>query len=510
MRTRMAICAVFAMSITNAFPNTIRVPQDQPTIQQGIDAAQSGDTVLVSPGTYLENINFFGKAITVKSLGGSAVTVIDGGNPTNPNRAAVVTFESGETWDSVLEGFAIVNGGGNVFGYTSERGGGIDCTNSSPVIRHNIIHGNHVANVHGGVAIGGGICSNASARIEYNIVHSNISFGYAAGGGIYCSGNTVVMHNIIRDNSSDLGGGVYSDGSAIVANNTLHDNYAYSSGSGIEGKGSSVIRNNVLFNHASSPTVFRGTITVASCTVENNLIFMNLVRGIACTGSPQITNNTVFGNSESGIWCWSYASPSISNSILWQNGSLEIELDDPGNPPIVSHCDVMGGWPGTGNIDADPLFADPAAADLHLLYPSPCRNTGDDGAVTELVDFEGDPRNAGGQVDMGADEFYRHLYQTGDATPGGTIQLKFVGNPGTAQVALVLGLALRDPPLSTNYGVLHVASPFIYLPGLGPIPGNGIYVLPAQFSATAPAPISVYLQALIGNELSNLCEVNVE
>lgn len=272
-----------------------------------------------------------------------------------------------------------------------------------------------------------------------------------------------------------------------------------------------MIRNNILFNHDAIPTaVFRGTITASGCTVANNLIFRNLIRGISCMGSPTVTNNTVFDNAESGIWCSAYGTPNISNSILWQNGSSEIELDDPGNLPVVSYCDIMGGWPGTGNIDADPLFADPAVADLHLLYQSPCRNTGDDGAVTELVDFEGDPRIAGGQVDMGADEFHTHLYQTGDATPGGTIQAKFVGNPGTAQVALVLGLALRDPPLSTRYGVLHIASPFLYFPGLGPIPGNGIYVLPAQFSATAPAPFRVYLQALIGNELSNLCEVDVE
>ena len=84
---------------------TIRVPGDQPTIQAGIDAASDGDTVLVAPGTYFENIDFKGKGITVRSSSGPEVTVIDG-NQTGQ----VVRFDSGETIDSIIEGFTITNG----------------------------------------------------------------------------------------------------------------------------------------------------------------------------------------------------------------------------------------------------------------------------------------------------------------------------------------------------------------------------------------------------------------
>src|SRR5262245_1643542 len=85
--------------------NIIRVPADQPTIQAAIGAASNGDVVQVAPGTYIENVNFLGKAIRVTSEQGPEVTIIDG------NQAgSVVTFASGETLQSVLNGFTVRNG----------------------------------------------------------------------------------------------------------------------------------------------------------------------------------------------------------------------------------------------------------------------------------------------------------------------------------------------------------------------------------------------------------------
>jgi hypothetical protein len=81
---------------------TINVPLDQPTIQAGINAAATGDVVMVAPGTYFENINFLGKAITVASSSGPALTTING-NAAGP----VATFASGETTSSILSGFTL-------------------------------------------------------------------------------------------------------------------------------------------------------------------------------------------------------------------------------------------------------------------------------------------------------------------------------------------------------------------------------------------------------------------
>ncbi len=80
----------------------INVPANQPTIQAAINAAANGDTILVAPGTYYENINFNGKAITVTSSGGAAVTTINGGYK---GGMATVIFNSNETSASVLSRF---------------------------------------------------------------------------------------------------------------------------------------------------------------------------------------------------------------------------------------------------------------------------------------------------------------------------------------------------------------------------------------------------------------------
>ena len=72
------LSTLFLAQVVSA-QTTIHVPGDQATIQGAINVANNGDTVLVAPGTYYENINFNGKAITVTSSGGPSVTIIDGG-----------------------------------------------------------------------------------------------------------------------------------------------------------------------------------------------------------------------------------------------------------------------------------------------------------------------------------------------------------------------------------------------------------------------------------------------
>jgi predicted outer membrane repeat protein len=122
-----------------------------------------------------------------------------------------------------------------------------------------------------------------------------------------------------------------------------------------------------------------------------------------------ITNNTFFNNSATheggGIACGNGFSI-ITNTILWNNDA-PAGSQIHGMNPIVTYCDVEGGWPGAGNIDADPLFVDPQTEDFHVSIDSPCVNKGDVLApCLPDKDFEDDPRIAYGIVDIGVDEYY--------------------------------------------------------------------------------------------------------
>ncbi|MCK4654337.1 MAG: hypothetical protein KAU01_07825, partial [Candidatus Cloacimonetes bacterium] len=135
---------IFSFLTTFLYATIINIPADQPTIQAGINVAVDGDTVLVQPGTYFENTNYNGKNITVGSLFITTQdttyisnTIIDGGQPSNPDCASVVTFESGENSYAILTGFSLFNGIGTYAdpsgsGYYHYYGGGIFCVNSNP------------------------------------------------------------------------------------------------------------------------------------------------------------------------------------------------------------------------------------------------------------------------------------------------------------------------------------------------------------------------------------------
>ena len=99
-----------------------------------------------------------------------------------------------------------------------------------------------------------------------------------------------------------------------------------------------------------------------------------------------------------------------------------------------------------GNIATGARFVSRPNNNDHIRANSPCRNTGNNTSVTELFDFEGDPRISDGTVDMGADEFYYHLYSMGDVIPGGSIEMKVIGSPSAPVTRTSPGAASRWTP----------------------------------------------------------------
>lgn len=213
------------------------------------------------------------------------------------------------------------------------------------------------------------------------------------------------------------------------------------------------------------------------------------------SGRINLDNCTIYGNKGPALSVGALASYALVNTIVWNNGS---GLSGYG---LTTTSYIQGVQ------FADPLLADPGQHDYHLTYGSPCRNSG---TKANGVDFEGDYRVAEGKTDIGADEFYPHLYSTGQATPGGTVMIKTVGPPVTPVIwAYSLVPSPLDPPaVIPGIGSLYLGYPFVLVP-LGPVPLEGVRVLKVPLPPTFPVPSTFPTQALIGNQLSNLHVVEV-
>jgi hypothetical protein len=412
--------------ITKA-PATFRAPSDRLTIQSAINDAIDGDTVLVAPGTYPENIDFKGKAITVTSESGPRVTIIDGGHV-----FAVVSFHSGEGRDSVINGFTLQNGrdpafslgsvGGGIKVWESSPtitnnviknngacgGGGIGISGGSPLIRLNTITGNdgHLCDAFLDSGLGGGISIRGTSSVKSldveildNVISDNRLAGAGGGGGIalFGAGTPIVKNNIIKGNFAEdvvpfptgsQGGGIYivNVSNALIVQNLITGNHATNGGGlYLSGSGLTVVNNTIADNNA---TTFPGSSIYADGFVA----------------PTELTNNIIVAKpGQTALNCGSFndQNPPIirSNNIFSSSGIA-----------YGGACHDMTGT--NGNISADPQFTNPTQGDYHLQQVSPSIDAGDNQAPNlPDKDLDGNPRILDGDgdgtatIDMGVYEF---------------------------------------------------------------------------------------------------------
>jgi hypothetical protein len=202
-----------------------------------------------------------------------------------------------------------------------------------------------------------------------------------------------------------------------IKNCWIHDNYAgindSTEGGGVagalDGKTLTIEDSTLVANdsHAASAIRAHG----GTLNMTNVLVIRNGGSGapvLHLNGLANLTNVTIAGN-DGGI-LHNPAMPlmlTLHNSIVWSNGWAISE--GPDALTQVRNSDIEGGWYGAGNIDADPMFADPDMFDYHLRLASPCIDSGDNAWAPDH-DLDGDPRPLDGDgdgvavVDMGADE----------------------------------------------------------------------------------------------------------
>ncbi|MBW2059768.1 MAG: hypothetical protein JRJ26_19970 [Deltaproteobacteria bacterium] len=351
------------------------VPDDFATIQDALDTAADGSVITVRDGTYTgsrnKDLDYKGKAITLRSESGPRHCAID-----CEGEGRGFYFHSRETAYTVLDGFTIIRGAPRHG--TVRYGGGILCEGSSPAIANCIIVANSAEDFGGGI-----YCSDSSPIITDSIMSRN-SAGFD-GGGVYCRQSAPrISKCVISENSGVRCGGIYC--------------YGYPSPA-IE---NCIITGNSADDHGGGIFCSRGVINIFNCTIIENTA--NHCGGAICG--------------------YSYARPTIHNSILWgDSASVGPEMTLTKNSSCtISHSNVEGGasavdvWSGCvldwgeGNIEVDPLFV--GGGDYHLTSSSPCIDTGTHGVALPHGDFEGQPRIADGDrdgiatVDMGADEYF--------------------------------------------------------------------------------------------------------
>lgn len=423
-------------------------------IQSALDAAQSGDLVLVRDGIYQgvgnKNLSFAGKDLELRSENGPANCIID---PAFDGKALL--FQNGETAKARVAGITVRNAGiapvlwtdgWITFKITDGYGAGIVCQGSSPTFENCVIRDCVAEGYEEDPAMGAGVLLSGSNSVFLNCAivgnRALCGGGTAFGGGIYASGgNPQFLGCLIADNSAQNFGGALS---AVFAN--------------------------LVLRH---------------CTIVNNSASFSPGSGGAihgAFGSVQLRNSIIRQNIS-----YSIGGPFLSQVEL-DYANLNIDYSDFEGGQAAITGQTQGAVWGAGNFDLDPHFAAVSSGNYRLLANSPCIDAGSNAESPAglLVDLDGNPRGVDDPqvcdtgvgevpvVDMGAYEFQPApgawtnlghalagsigkpcLVGTGDLTPSSVAALQLSGAASNASAFLVMGITSLDLPFQGGILVPH-------------------------------------------------------
>jgi len=388
-------------------------------IQTAVSYASAGDTVWVTNGIYTNSLNGSNnssqliikyKALTLRSVNGADVTIIDGNYPYVTNRCIEVQIPG-----VTIDGFTITNGymtiqyacAGIVIGVIDGAGYGI--------IKNCVISGNRSINA-GNNGSGAGIQMLGSNGLIDNCVISGNSNSFL-GGGVYFynSGNTMQFCRVVG-NISGTGGGVYARKSTVLKNCVFSNNVAlqtgYVDGGGIYLTGGTIenclICYNIASTNAGSISAARGggvsaggMFKVLNCTIVKNVAGQG--GGLFYYDAPGPTGSVVNTIIDLNTLYSGSAGPGVA--IAWGHNNFDVSFT---NCSLQCRADVAG-HSTTNNqclFEINNGFVDTNTGNFRLLSSSPCVNAGtNQDWMTNAVDIDGNRRIIDGNVDMGAYEF---------------------------------------------------------------------------------------------------------
>jgi len=288
----------------------------------------------------------------------------------------------------------------NTAGGSNGIGGGIFNAYSSPLIENCQFSSNTASSSGATPSRGGGICNTASSSPYLSNCFFSSNAAYCGAGLANTTSSPMLTNCSFSSNAATDGGGIFNDASAPVLERcSFSANTASTSTSGVVAHGGAMCN------------------TTASAPILLNVVFTNNTANCGgamanLSASPVVTNCTFTLNKATtgatpnggGMYnSGAAASPKVTNCILWgDTATTGPEIYDSSSTPVVTYSCVQGGYTGTGNLSANPLFIS-APADLRLQDGSPCIDTGTESGAPS-TDIRAVPRPQGLTVDMGINE----------------------------------------------------------------------------------------------------------